>query len=118
MMSTPAQRIAHVFQRHGIHIGIGAPLMQIHEIAMAINLAGGHDVHVSYERNRAAPGGHALVIGTKAEAAEWTDGSGLRDLIYLPDRHADDAQRHACIQRLGDIATALHQLLEEAAPCA
>ncbi|PSJ23600.1 hypothetical protein CVH10_01710 [Halomonas sp. ND22Bw] len=113
-----AQNIARVFQRHGIHIGITAPVAQIHEIAMAINLAGGHDVVVSYERSIAAPGRHALVIGTKAEAADWTDGTGLRDLVYLPDRNADDIERHACIQQLGQVAEALHQLLEEATPCA
>lgn len=112
--ATNAITVAQVFRRHGIHIGIGAPIMQLLDLAMAINLAGRHDVNITYERSEARQnGGHALVVGAKPRQDAWTAGTGIRALVDLPTRDSSEDERLASIAQLGEVAESMGQLLQE-----
>ncbi|MGE4534692.1 hypothetical protein [Halomonas sp.] len=104
---TAGADIATVFRQHGITIAIGAPVMSIYELAMAVSL------NNRYRASAAYYGQDHLFEVTVAEKRGGMWVSTRTMAVALPTHNSDERQRQLATQDLGGIAEVLHELLKE-----
>lgn len=106
MSHTPAT-IGDVFRAHGITIAIGAPMMRIQELALAISLNGRHRVGAGYRGLD-----HLIEVSIYERVGSlWTTKRTMT--AALPNEASDQRQRELAIVSLDAIVTTLEQLLQE-----
>lgn len=108
--------VSDVFRRHGISIAIGAPMMNIQELAMAISLLGRYRVSAAYQGRD-----HLVLVNVWEPRVSDIDPHDAWRLLRrlsaaLPTEESDQRQRELAIQDLGSIVEVLQELLREGQP--
>lgn len=106
-MNYAPKTISDMFRTHGITIAIGAPMMRIQELALAISLRGDYRVGGGYRGLD-----HLIEVSIYERVGRlWTTKRTMT--AALPNESSDQRQRELAIVSLDNIVAVLEQLLQE-----